>query len=166
MHAHSSCLHLLIMPRIAPHQTNHAIEQTLSARSHSHSLDDAQAPQAQNQRSVPVSEHQEASEKGEANPCIRCGACCAYFRVSFYWSETDAHPDGCVPAALTEPISAHHVAMRGTNCALKRCVALSGEVGTEVACSIYELRANPCREFTAGDERCNRARAQWGLAPI
>ncbi len=22
------------------------------------------------------------------NPCINCGACCAYFRVSFYWAES------------------------------------------------------------------------------
>ncbi|EAX0008081.1 YkgJ family cysteine cluster protein, partial [Salmonella enterica] len=21
------------------------------------------------------------------NPCMTCGACCAYFRVSFYWAE-------------------------------------------------------------------------------
>ncbi|MEA7465220.1 YkgJ family cysteine cluster protein, partial [Salmonella enterica subsp. enterica serovar Lubbock] len=20
------------------------------------------------------------------NPCMTCGACCAYFRVSFYWA--------------------------------------------------------------------------------
>ncbi|MLR39642.1 YkgJ family cysteine cluster protein, partial [Salmonella enterica subsp. enterica] len=23
------------------------------------------------------------------NPCMTCGACCAYFRVSFYWAEGD-----------------------------------------------------------------------------
>ncbi|HBP8873638.1 TPA: YkgJ family cysteine cluster protein, partial [Escherichia coli] len=23
------------------------------------------------------------------NPCMRCGACCAFFRVSFYWAEAD-----------------------------------------------------------------------------
>ncbi|MEG6657786.1 YkgJ family cysteine cluster protein, partial [Pseudomonas aeruginosa] len=21
------------------------------------------------------------------NPCLTCGACCAHFRVSFYWGE-------------------------------------------------------------------------------
>ncbi|HDN1328034.1 YkgJ family cysteine cluster protein, partial [Escherichia coli] len=21
------------------------------------------------------------------NPCMTCGACCAFFRVSFYWAE-------------------------------------------------------------------------------
>ncbi|RBD09468.1 YkgJ family cysteine cluster protein, partial [Xanthomonas oryzae pv. oryzae] len=24
-----------------------------------------------------------------AHPCLTCGACCAYFRVSFHWSEAD-----------------------------------------------------------------------------
>ena len=38
-----------------------------------------------------------------ANPCESCGACCAQFRVSFYWSESDAHPGGRVPASLTVP---------------------------------------------------------------
>ncbi|EEX7666747.1 YkgJ family cysteine cluster protein, partial [Escherichia coli] len=23
------------------------------------------------------------------NPCMTCGACCAFFRVSFYWAEAD-----------------------------------------------------------------------------
>ena len=23
------------------------------------------------------------------NPCVTCGACCAHFRVSFYWAEAD-----------------------------------------------------------------------------
>ncbi|EKJ0223351.1 YkgJ family cysteine cluster protein, partial [Escherichia coli] len=23
------------------------------------------------------------------NPCMACGACCAFFRVSFYWAKVD-----------------------------------------------------------------------------
>ncbi|MGN2398423.1 YkgJ family cysteine cluster protein, partial [Klebsiella quasipneumoniae] len=40
----------------------------------------------------------------EINPCMTCGACCAYFRVSFYWAEAD-DAGGLVPAALTEPLT-------------------------------------------------------------
>ncbi|MDX1269447.1 MAG: YkgJ family cysteine cluster protein, partial [Oceanisphaera sp.] len=29
------------------------------------------------------------------NPCLTCGACCAFFRVSFYWGEI--HSDFQVP---------------------------------------------------------------------
>ena len=25
------------------------------------------------------------------NPCITCGACCAYFRASFYWTEAEVN---------------------------------------------------------------------------
>ena len=25
----------------------------------------------------------------DLNPCMTCGACCIFFRVSFYWSEAD-----------------------------------------------------------------------------
>ncbi|ENO4720751.1 YkgJ family cysteine cluster protein, partial [Escherichia coli] len=38
------------------------------------------------------------------NPCMTCGACCAFFRVSFYWAEAD-DAGGNVPVSLTEQIS-------------------------------------------------------------
>ena len=39
-----------------------------------------------------------------AHPCLRCGACCAAFRVAFHWSEAMPHkPDG-VPADLAAPL--------------------------------------------------------------
>jgi len=98
--------------------------------------------------------------------CLTCGACCAYFRVSFYWSETDAHPDGSVPQHLTTPINPYLVAMSGTEVRPARCVALEGEVGRCVSCSIYARRSSTCREFEAGDERCNQARALHGLLPL
>ena len=101
-----------------------------------------------------------------SNPCLNCGACCAYFRVSFYWGQTTAHPNGTVPESLTEPLNYHYVAMRGTNQVQKRCIALSGEIGQTVGCIIYEQRATPCREFAAGDERCNQARRHWGLEAL
>lgn len=98
--------------------------------------------------------------------CQSCGACCASYRVSFYWAETDEHPDGHVPAQLTTPISPYRVAMRGTEQKPVRCVALQGQVGVSVGCSIYAQRASTCREFTAGDDRCTEARARHGLAPL
>ena len=98
--------------------------------------------------------------------CQRCGACCAAFRVSFYWSETDAHPEGAVPASLTVPVSPYHVAMRGTERSPVRCAALDGEVGVQVSCRIYDRRSTTCREFDAGDDRCDEARRRHGLAPL
>jgi Fe-S-cluster containining protein len=98
--------------------------------------------------------------------CQHCGACCARFRVSFYWSETDAHPDGMVPQALTIPITPYHVAMRGTDTMPVRCVALEGQIGVNVGCTIYAQRSSTCRDFTAGTPECAKARASYGLPAL
>ena len=106
-----------------------------------------------------------------SNPCVSCGACCAHFRVSFYWAEAD-DAGGLVPTELTEPLSLFMRNMRGTNSAAPRCVALQGDVGGCVSCGIYEQRPTPCREFTlsgeAGihNEACDRDRARYGLPAL
>jgi Fe-S-cluster containining protein len=48
----------------------------------------------------------------DSNPCLDCGACCASFRVSFYWSEAEARG---LPAELTEQVNAWFSCMAGTN---------------------------------------------------
>jgi Fe-S-cluster containining protein len=104
----------------------------------------------------------EVTEKANWD-CQTCGACCAAFRVSFYWAETDAHPEGQVPQAMTASISPYHVAMLGTELKPVRCIALCGEVGQSVSCSIYEKRSSTCREFESGTEDCMKARKINGL---
>lgn len=107
-----------------------------------------------------------------ANPCLRCGACCAHYRVSFYWSEADPRAGGAVPAELTEPITPHRSAMRGTLTAPVRCTGLDGEVGGAVRCTIYDRRPSPCREVEPWDEngepdeKCSKARAAHSLPPL
>lgn len=95
--------------------------------------------------------------------CQDCGACCAHFRVSFYWTESDAHPDGTVPQGMTTPITPHRVAMLGTECKPARCIALAGDIGKAVSCTIYPLRSSTCREFNPDDPRCAEARRLHGL---
>jgi hypothetical protein len=108
----------------------------------------------------------------EWNPCFECGACCAYFRASFYWSEADPTAGGLTPPELTQRVTAHHVVMRGTGRNAPRCVALEGEIGKHVRCAIHPLRPSPCRDFQpswvggVANERCDRARAAHGLAPL
>ncbi len=99
-----------------------------------------------------------------ANPCLTCGACCAAFRVAFYWAEP-------APAAMTERLDPFRAVMRGTRDAPVRCVALDGEVGTCVRCTIYADRPTPCREIVpprpgAPSAQCDRARALHGLPPL
>lgn len=108
---------------------------------------------------------------GTPHPCLTCGACCASFRVSFYWAEGD-DGGGTVPAGLTVGISPFLRAMAGTTTHPPRCVALEGVVGREVFCTIHPQRSSTCREFTPSyedgepHEPCDRARARHGLAPL
>lgn len=97
------------------------------------------------------------------NPCLDCGACCASFRVSFYWSEAEARG---VPAALTEQVNAWFSCMAGTNQAHPRCTALEGQVGGATHCRVYAQRPSPCREVEAGDSQCAKARARHGLPAL
>ena len=54
----------------------------------------------------------------------------------------------------------------GTDLTEPRCVALTGEIGKQVSCSIYDQRPSPCREFDIEHAACNRARQRCGLAPL
>ncbi|HJW23949.1 MAG TPA: YkgJ family cysteine cluster protein [Rhodocyclaceae bacterium] len=103
------------------------------------------------------------------SPCQSCGACCAAFRVDFHPAELagGAFPWGeGVPRALTIPLTPQLVRLVGTDDSPPRCVALRGEVGKEVACTIYGCRPSPCREFDVEHAACNRARRLHGLPPL
>lgn len=108
----------------------------------------------------------------QPSPCLNCGACCATFRVSFYWGETDSSPEGQVPEHLTEQISPHLSCMQGTNNPNPRCTALMGMIGDAVRCNIYDKRSSSCREFAWHGENgednadCQKARARHGLPPL
>jgi Fe-S-cluster containining protein len=106
------------------------------------------------------------------NPCLDCGACCAFFRASFYWAESDLATEGGVPAELTEKLNDFRMVMQGTNDSSPRCIALMGIIGKKVYCNIYEKRASVCRDFQPAwlngepNERCDKARSQWGLPEL
>lgn len=95
--------------------------------------------------------------------CQRCGACCAHYRVSFYWAEANDAPGGHVPAELTQPLTPHLRCMQGTSSKTPRCVALQGDIGVNVGCGIYQQRPTVCREVMPGDPQCLKARAQHGI---
>jgi len=106
------------------------------------------------------------------HPCLRCGACCAYFRVAFHWSEAEAALGGVVPPGLTEKLDPHRLVMRGTQAARPRCVALQGTVGEAACCGIYPQRPSVCREVAPAWEsgtaspQCDKARVAHGMAPL
>ncbi|WPP01789.1 YkgJ family cysteine cluster protein [Pseudomonas sp. HR96] len=107
----------------------------------------------------------------QAHPCLSCGACCAHFRVSFYWGEC-VSGGGLVPDERVVQVTPSRVAMLGTESRPSRCISLSGEVGKAVSCSMYAERSSTCREFEAAwefgqpSESCDKARAAYGLAAL
>jgi len=98
-----------------------------------------------------------------SNPCFSCGACCATFRVSFYWAEAEALS---ITPELTEQVNSFYSCMAGTNQPKPRCQALSGDIGGATRCQIYHQRPAPCHELQAGEAKCNQARLRHGLSPI
>lgn len=106
------------------------------------------------------------------NPCLACGACCASFRVSFYWAEASSADEAAVPEDMTCQVSPLLCAMKGTDQPHPFCAALQGVVGSATRCAIYGQRPSVCREFVrAGldgkpSPQCDRARAMWGLPPL
>ncbi len=105
------------------------------------------------------------------HPCLSCGACCATYRVSFHYDEMRAESHG-VPEALSRQISPYQNAMIGTDQAKPMCVALKGEIGKSIHCTIYENRPNCCRIFKASYEdghhhvSCDEARSGKSLAHL
>lgn len=97
------------------------------------------------------------------SPCLTCGACCCYYRVSFYWQE--AQQRGLDESQLVQ-ITPWRVCFTGTERIPPRCVHLQGQIGQQIACSIYEQRPSTCRELQIGDEKCLKARAAHGLPPL
>jgi hypothetical protein len=106
------------------------------------------------------------------NPCLKCGACCAFFRASFYWTEADEVSPGGVPIEMTDKLDDFRLVMKGTNQLNPRCVCLSGEIGQRVFCNIYEQRSSTCVNFNASwingerNIRCDKARLAWGLIAL
>ncbi|NWG74251.1 MAG: YkgJ family cysteine cluster protein [Rubrivivax sp.] len=105
------------------------------------------------------------------NPCTRCGACCASFRVDFARAELRSE-GGEVPDALAVDLGGTTCRLRGTDHQPPRCAALVGRIGERVRCAIHEWRPSPCREFgllaplSIGDDACDRARGRHGLPPL
>ena len=108
----------------------------------------------------------------DVSPCVQCGACCATYRVTLPRIELDTRPGGHVPAHLTEPYTPTTACMREHPDTPGRCIALAGEIGNHVSCTIYPNRPSACSEFAPfaaigqGDESCNEARRRHGLAPL
>jgi hypothetical protein len=103
------------------------------------------------------------------NHCLDCGACCINFRVSFYWAEADDVLEGGVPVSKTMKVDNFRRAMRWTSPQARRCIALCGEPGQKVQCTIYDHRPSVCQDFEPSwktghnNPMCDKARKVIGL---
>ena len=108
-----------------------------------------------------------------SNPCFECGACCQYFRVSFYQGEvaSDFYPEG-VPMEMVTRLDSSKVCMKGTEKGHSPCIALTHATTTGYRCSIYEKRSSSCREFNTHlsdgqvNPDCQRLRIARGLKAL
>lgn len=101
--------------------------------------------------------------------CTQCGACCVSDFDSVDYVHlleqdidrmTDDEQERFIYVEQTYGKSQSSMRTcrdRKGNC---RCAALTGEIGVEVACSIYERRPNVCRNFEPGTDICDYARQQ------
>ena len=102
------------------------------------------------------------------NPCLTCGACCAFFCVSFPNNEAGDN----VPIEMTSILDQSRCFMNGTQAKNPYCIALKGKVGTQVECLIYSNRPSCCRNFFRswqngkGNSLCDKARTYYGLHPF
>jgi uncharacterized protein len=103
------------------------------------------------------------SQVASPDACLSCGACCTYFRVSFYWAEAEALD---MPTDYVEPLTPVYSCMKGTNQKNPRCVALQGTIGEQVSCGMYESRSSSCKEVQIADEQCNKARRHHHMIPL
>lgn len=87
------------------------------------------------------------------NVCLNCGACCDYFEG------VDVLKSDNIPVELTTYRDGYGCMKQiGT-----RCIALSGTVGKDARCSIYENRPSVCRDFPSRNRHCADARREHHL---
>jgi Fe-S-cluster containining protein len=90
--------------------------------------------------------------------CQACGACCGH---SAEWPRFSLETEEQI-ARIPEA----YVTLSGMRCEDNRCSALKGEIGSHVACLIYEVRPDVCRACVIGDDACAMAREARGMPAI
>lgn len=89
--------------------------------------------------------------------CQSCGACCAY-KWSWPVLRRDKSDAVNIPS---EMIHEKYPLMKTEG---NRCVALCGEIGKKVSCSIYRDRPISCQKFEVGSDLCKEARKELGFS--
>lgn len=92
--------------------------------------------------------------------CIKCGVCCSYFHnIPILPEEVSLIDNNLKQYTLVSPLQANGLSMKFVE-GTKRCIALEGEVGKSVSCSVYEIRPPVCRRFEPGSDLCKKVRLE------
>lgn len=96
-----------------------------------------------NRRKLPILKSAAPSD------CRKCGACCAHYeRVDIGFDDPNyswLRDNDLIENAQSD------AAMKMKD---DRCIALTGTVGKDAQCSIYDHRPEGCREYIPGAARC------------
>ena len=103
--------------------------------------------------------------------CLTCGACCVSPFVGEGYIRLDVEEEERLgrkglPVLEVVPDPHDRIVLLGTKRngqGTRVCMALTGRVGKQVACSIYEDRPSLCRQFEAGSPECHQARRAAGV---
>jgi uncharacterized protein len=101
----------------------------------------------------------------EIPDCQTCGLCCVMFASVQLNSNDELSPLDYWEITINSDDNTEIVVdkLLRRNGETGSCVHLSGELGKNVSCKIYEERPNICRKFAAGSDRCHALRRYIGL---
>lgn len=88
--------------------------------------------------------------------CLKCGACCAQPTGESSYVFVRDHEK---PAFDEDLLEGDELRTKIDERGRTVCIALDGEIGECVSCSVYSYRPSSCRTFAAGSPGCLLARA-------
>lgn len=93
--------------------------------------------------------------------CIKCGACCNYFHnIPILPEEVSLIDKNLKQYTMISPLQTKNgLSMKFVE-GTKRCIALEGQIGQSVKCSVYDIRPPVCRKFEPGSDLCKKARLE------
>lgn len=90
--------------------------------------------------------------------CRSCGACCRHYQIIDVADDDPNLEFLQSNNLLAENSETGAYAMKLQPEGIRRCAALTGRIGVDAACSIYEQRPQVCRAYESESHRCRTAR--------
>lgn len=96
--------------------------------------------------------------------CLSCGACCYQRAGTILVTESDVERwRASGQLDIVESLDAGHFGYKAFKMSEQGCCVFHGTHDHPHACSIYENRADVCRDFEAGCAQCREFRRDRGI---